>query len=65
MSVRRKRQRIRGALSVANVKAYRPTVHAINIISQRQHFVAHCISSCVGKYLVYFAFAFVSFPPAG
>jgi hypothetical protein len=43
-SVRSKRQ-------VADKEAY--TVHTINIISQRQYFVAHCLSSCVGNVFGY------------
>jgi hypothetical protein len=37
---------IRGVGGVADKEAY--TVHTINI-SQRQYFVAHCLSSCVGN----------------
>jgi hypothetical protein len=38
---------IRGAGGVADKEAY--TVHTINIISQRQYFVARCLSSYVGN----------------
>jgi hypothetical protein len=40
------------------------TVHTINITSQRQYFVASCLSSCVGNAFVYVVYAFVFLLPA-
>jgi hypothetical protein len=45
---------------VADKEAY--TVHIINIISQRQCFVARCLSSCVSNVLVYIVLFVVRFP---
>jgi hypothetical protein len=35
------------------------TVRTLNIISQRQYFVARCLISCVGMSLVYTVYMFV------
>jgi hypothetical protein len=41
----------------ADEEAY--TVHTINIISQRQYFIAGCLSSCVGYVFGSLVYAFV------
>jgi hypothetical protein len=46
-SVESKREGIEGLGGVADKEAY--TVHTINIISQRQYFVARCLIAYVGN----------------
>jgi hypothetical protein len=61
-SVRSKRQGIRGVGRVVDKEAY--TVHTINIIFQRQYFVARCLISNVGNvfglHSILYAFSFYS-----